>query len=170
MRTTGEIFWLLACGSAPLVFGALPSFFPPSSPLSRGLAEWEVVSSYSSATASESHGIPSHRLLSLNSQRTEPRVEQRAAACSKTNLGASAFEPADVRDGRGRLAHMPDVRADNECIFAFRRRCARRRWRVFSSRGEPSPPPLETCHPRRENTPLCAGTTTAHLFSRQRRG
>jgi hypothetical protein len=64
---------------------ALPSFFPPSSPLSQGLAEWEIVSSYSSATAPESHGVPSHRSLSLKSQRTEPHVEQRAARKGKEN-------------------------------------------------------------------------------------
>src|SRR5262245_8663894 len=34
------------------------TFFPPSPPKwSRGLAQWEVVSSYSSATAPDSHGI-----------------------------------------------------------------------------------------------------------------
>jgi hypothetical protein len=34
------------------------AFFPPSPPKSfRGLAQWEVVSSYSSATAPDSHGI-----------------------------------------------------------------------------------------------------------------
>src|SRR3982751_4168589 len=35
----------------------ISSFFPPSPPNFRGLAHWGVVSSYSSATAPESHGI-----------------------------------------------------------------------------------------------------------------
>src|SRR2546421_11985823 len=47
MRWTGQIFWLLAS-----------SLFPPSPPkFFRGLAQWEVVSSYSSATAPDFHGI-----------------------------------------------------------------------------------------------------------------
>src|SRR5437867_12948051 len=47
MRWTGQIFWLLAS-----------SLFPPSpQKFFRGLAQWEVVSSYSSATAPDSHGI-----------------------------------------------------------------------------------------------------------------
>src|ERR1700758_2030649 len=53
MRWTGQIFWLLAydaCAAPHL----LPAFTPESF---RGLAQWEVVSSYSSATAPEFHGI-----------------------------------------------------------------------------------------------------------------
>jgi hypothetical protein len=53
MRWIGQIFWLLAydaCAAPHL----LPAFTPESF---RGLAHWEVVSSYSSATAPESHGI-----------------------------------------------------------------------------------------------------------------
>src|SRR6478736_8856326 len=54
MRWTGQIFWLLAFG--PALAGR--AFFPPSPPKKfRGLAQWEVVSSYSSATAPVSHGI-----------------------------------------------------------------------------------------------------------------
>src|SRR5467141_3346498 len=53
MRWSGRIFWLLACGSA---FAERP-FFPPS-PLPFGNDwPWEVVSSYSSATAPGLHGI-----------------------------------------------------------------------------------------------------------------
>src|SRR5882724_6849307 len=53
MRWTGQIFWLLAsdaCGASHL----LPAF---TSETFRRLAQWEVVSSYSSATAPEFHGI-----------------------------------------------------------------------------------------------------------------
>ena len=53
MRWTGQIFWLLAshaCAASHL----LPAF---TSETSRRLAQWEVVSSYSSATAPEFHGI-----------------------------------------------------------------------------------------------------------------
>ena len=53
MRWTGQIFWLLAsdaCAASHL----LPAF---TSETFRGLAQWEVVSSYSSATAPEFHGI-----------------------------------------------------------------------------------------------------------------
>jgi hypothetical protein len=53
MRWTGQIFWLLAsdaCAASHL----LPAF---TSETFRRLAQWEVVSSYSSATAPEFHGI-----------------------------------------------------------------------------------------------------------------
>jgi hypothetical protein len=54
MSWTGQIFWLLASGSE--VFGThlLPAFTPEK--LS-GIGSWEVVSSYSSATAPDLHGI-----------------------------------------------------------------------------------------------------------------
>jgi hypothetical protein len=78
MRWTGQIFWLLAfedVDSLSLIADSeqaerlwlstlnhqLPTnftFFPPSPPKwFPGLAQWEVVSSYSSATAPDSHGI-----------------------------------------------------------------------------------------------------------------
>jgi len=53
MRWTGQIFWLLAydaCAAPHLLPAFTPEFF-------RELAQWEVVSSYSSATAPDSHGI-----------------------------------------------------------------------------------------------------------------
>jgi hypothetical protein len=53
MRWSGRIFWLLACGPA---FAERP-FFPPSPPNAFGDWPWEVVSSYSSATAPDLHGI-----------------------------------------------------------------------------------------------------------------
>ena len=54
MRWTGQIFWLLAF--VPIPVGI--TFFPPSPPKVFGdWPNWEVVSSYSSATAPDSHGI-----------------------------------------------------------------------------------------------------------------
>jgi hypothetical protein len=53
MRWIGQIFWLLAFDPAP----AGLTFFPPSPLIFQGLAHREVVSSYSSATAPDSHGI-----------------------------------------------------------------------------------------------------------------
>ena len=52
MRWTGQIFWLLAYDAC-----AARTFFPPSPPKAFGDWPWEVVSSYSSATAPGSHGI-----------------------------------------------------------------------------------------------------------------
>src|SRR5438034_6806403 len=48
----------------------LPAFTPESV---RGLAQWEVVSSYSSATAPDSHGISCAGPLFSSSQRTGSR-------------------------------------------------------------------------------------------------
>ena len=54
MRWTGQIFWLLAYGPSLSDI----TFFPPSPPEVFGdWPSWEVVSSYSSATAPDSHGI-----------------------------------------------------------------------------------------------------------------
>src|SRR5882762_804298 len=53
MRWSGRIFWLLAYHPAP----AGRTFFPPSPPNAFGDWPWEVVSSYSSATAPGLHGI-----------------------------------------------------------------------------------------------------------------
>src|SRR5205809_1781106 len=54
MRWTGQIFWLLAY--VPISVGI--TFSPPSPPKNFGdWPNWEVVSSYSSATAPDSHGI-----------------------------------------------------------------------------------------------------------------
>jgi hypothetical protein len=53
MRWTGQIFWLLAFGPAP----AGHTFIPPSPPKVFGDWPWEVVSSYSSATAPDLHEI-----------------------------------------------------------------------------------------------------------------
>src|ERR1700731_966854 len=53
MRWSGRIFWLLAYHPAP----AGRTFFPPSPPNVFRDWPWEVVSSYSSATAPGLHGI-----------------------------------------------------------------------------------------------------------------
>ena len=95
----------------PHIFVGLAILLPAFIPAFAGLADWEVVSSYSSATASEFHGIPSHRWLSLNSQRTEPRVEQRAARCGKENRvrkiapdGMGVGQTSRLSEWGGRLA------------------------------------------------------------------
>src|SRR2546429_6768586 len=75
MRWTGQIFWLLAY--VPIPFGI--TFFPPSPPNSRGLAHWEVVSSYSSATAPDSHGISCADPLFQARKELPPEV----AACAQ---------------------------------------------------------------------------------------
>src|SRR5262249_5160864 len=51
------------------------TFFPPSPPKKRlqGLAQWEVVSSYSSATAPDSHGISCADPLFQARKELEPR-------------------------------------------------------------------------------------------------
>ncbi len=61
---------ILAPGFRPRVCGThlLPAFTPESF---RGLAQWEVVSSYSSATAPDSHGISCADPLFSSSQRTD---------------------------------------------------------------------------------------------------
>lgn len=56
-------------GLRPLIL--LPAF---TRGLSHGLANWGVVSSYSSATASGFHGVPSIESLTLNSQRSARRL------------------------------------------------------------------------------------------------
>ncbi|KAF5409472.1 MAG: hypothetical protein Udaeo2_02510 [Candidatus Udaeobacter sp.] len=54
MRRTGQIFWLLALFRHSLGI----TFFPPSPPkILEDWPNWEVVSSYSSATAPDFHGI-----------------------------------------------------------------------------------------------------------------
>ena len=59
MRWNGQIFWLLACGEVENFLNCRR----PSSRLHRvphvrdAIGSWEVVSSYSSATAPDSHGI-----------------------------------------------------------------------------------------------------------------
>jgi hypothetical protein len=92
MRRIGRIFWLLACG--PNLFGL--TFFPPSplvcfrdgcipriagdTPASTTIGLWEIVSSYSSATAPASHRISRADPLDLNSQRTSRAIPACASA------------------------------------------------------------------------------------------
>ena len=67
MRWTGQIFWLLAYDAC-----AARTFFPPSPPKAFGDWPWEVVSSYSSATAPGLHGI----------SRADPLFQARKELCS----------------------------------------------------------------------------------------
>lgn len=89
MRWNGRIFWLLAFGSA---FAERP-FFPPS-PLPFGNDwPWEVVSSYSSATAPDFHGIS--RADPLFQARKE--LNRQLVACAsalKIYLSRNPFVPA----------------------------------------------------------------------------
>jgi hypothetical protein len=77
MRRTGQIFWLLAY--VPILVGI--TFFPPSPPNFRGLAQWEVVSSYSSATAPDSHGISCADPLFQARKELDPEVAACACRC-----------------------------------------------------------------------------------------
>jgi len=74
MRWSGRIFWLLAYHPAP----AGRTFFPPSPPNAFGDWPWEVVSSYSSATAPDLHGIS--RADPLFQARKE--LDRQLAACA----------------------------------------------------------------------------------------
>ena len=68
---------ILAPGFVPILVGI--TFFPPSPPNCRGLAHWEVVSSYSSATAPDSHGISCADPLFQARKELDPEV----AACAR---------------------------------------------------------------------------------------
>jgi hypothetical protein len=57
------------------------TFFPPSPPNFRGLAQWEVVSSYSSATAPDSHGISCADPLFQARKELDPEVAACAQRC-----------------------------------------------------------------------------------------
>ena len=86
MRWSGRIFWLLACGSA---FTEHP-FSPPSPPPFGNDWPWEVVSSYSSATAPGLHGIS--RADPLFQARKELGRELLPCPCAlKTNLVSRAI-------------------------------------------------------------------------------
>src|SRR5213080_2129520 len=87
MRWTGQIFWLLAS-----------SLFPPSPPkFFRGLAQWEVVSSYSSATAPDFHGISCADPLFQARKELNREVAARARG-RKTYLPLSDKPPTQWRD------------------------------------------------------------------------
>src|SRR5256885_5343950 len=85
MRWSGRIFWLLAYHPAP----AGRTFFPPSPPNVFGDWPWEVVSSYSSATAPDLHGIS--RADPLFQARKELDPELLPCSCAlKTYFGRAA--------------------------------------------------------------------------------
>src|SRR5260370_37494922 len=81
MRWRSRIFWLMAYHPAP----AGRTFVPPSPPNAFGDWPWEVVSSYSSATAPGLHGIS--RADPLFQARKELNRQLAACPCRlKTNL------------------------------------------------------------------------------------
>src|SRR5438132_6371453 len=91
MRWTGQIFWLLAFGPAP----AGHTFIPPSPPKVFGDWPWEVVSSYSSATAPDLHEIS--RADPLFQARKELDRELLHCLCElKTNLVSRAIIAAVI--------------------------------------------------------------------------
>src|SRR5260370_6921754 len=91
MRWSGRIFWLLSSHPAP----AGRPFFPPSPPNAFGDWPWEVVSSYSSATAPGLHGIS--RADPLFQARKELNRQLAACPCRlKTNLMSRAIIAAVV--------------------------------------------------------------------------
>ena len=125
MRRTGRIFWLLACG--PNLFGL--TFFPPSplvcfrsgcipriagdTPASTTIGLWEIVSSYSSATAPASHRISRADPLDLNSQRTSRAIPACASALkiylvrrvfhARFSCACNRRQIESARDRRGRF-------------------------------------------------------------------
>src|SRR5213080_1626877 len=78
MRWTGQIFWLLAFGACAASH-LLPAFTPEKN--FQGLAQWEVVSSYSSATAPDSHGISCADPLFQARKELDREVAARARHC-----------------------------------------------------------------------------------------
>ena len=81
-------FWLLAKPGHPIFAHLLPAFTSATDESAFGDWHWEVVSSYSSATASDSHGIPSNHSLTYNSQRTGAEATGEGE-CGKRKLAAS---------------------------------------------------------------------------------
>src|SRR5206468_11083518 len=93
MRWTGQIFWLLAY--VPILVGI--TFFPPSPPKVFGdWPNWEVVSSYSSATAPDSHGISCADPLF----QARKELDREVAACARRCNTFFAVIPAGVATNR----------------------------------------------------------------------
>ncbi len=105
MRWNGRIFWLLAFCIAP---SRDASFFPPSPPGNRlTIGSWEVVSSYSSATAPESHGNSSRRSTDQPLQRTAARSSGlRLLAQDLFNRSVHAFIRLIVQFSRHRRSGL----------------------------------------------------------------
>src|SRR6266478_3569440 len=86
------MFWLLACdrrgglGPAPAII-LFPAFTPGRATTRMEIGKWGIVSSYSSATASDLHGVPFRRPLTY-SQRTA-EILARGARESKAVLRGS---------------------------------------------------------------------------------
>src|SRR5436305_11140571 len=95
MRWTGQTFWLLAFGACAASH-LLPAFTPEKN--FQGLAQWEVVSSYSSATAPDSHEISCADPLF----QARKELERGLAACARTAriiLSHSDESPAQRHNG-----------------------------------------------------------------------
>src|SRR6059058_1090840 len=93
MRWTGQIFWLLAY--VPISVGI--TFSPPSPPKNFGdWPNWEVVSSYSSATAPDSHGISCADPLF----QARKELDRELAACALRCNTFFAVIPAGVATNR----------------------------------------------------------------------
>src|SRR6266853_3588631 len=95
MRRTGQIFWLLAY--VPILVGI--TFFPPSpSKIFEDWPNWEVVSSYSSATAPDSHGISCADPLFQARKELEREIATQAVLC-KIYLSLD-YKPPAQRNNR----------------------------------------------------------------------
>src|SRR5438477_12716530 len=102
MRWTGRIFWLLAFGPKP--FGL--TFFPPSpllriagdTPAFATIGSWEIVSSYSSATAPVSHRIS--RADPLDQTRKELIQQYRLTVPRSRFISSFRYKTAPERQNR----------------------------------------------------------------------
>ena len=97
MRWSGQIFWLLACGVRPRAHAHL---LPAFTAACAGDWPWEVVSSYSSATAPECSRDFSRRSTDSNSQRTAGRLAVRALQLKR--VIESRFTPRHPEAGEAR--------------------------------------------------------------------
>jgi hypothetical protein len=101
MRWTGQIFWLLAY--VPTSAGI--TFFPPSPPKGFGdWPNWKVVSSYSSATAPDSHGISCADPLF----QARKELDREVAACARRCKTFSQLSSS----GRDK----PPAKSDNRAV------------------------------------------------------
>ena len=117
MRWSGRIFWLLAYHPAP----AGRTFFPPSPPNAFGDWPWEVVSSYSSATAPGLHGISRADPLFQSSQRTGSRIS--GSRSPTQDLFRTCL-------GRAATNRRPSATIEQSAVRAAS--CSAKAWRIAS--------------------------------------